>query len=161
MNVILAQNSLKSPVRAIYLFDKSENSAMLSAATGAEPGSHLLPHRLCQSESEPSWIPLAKLARGEVCDIGLRPASSRRRSACKAKATAKERVGNHWDAGAQFSWLERLHVTQGARWISMHSRWPLEPVASGAASTRTNSCTSHLPRRWMRRIARRVLRLIY
>jgi len=68
---ILAQNSQDLPFAAIYLFDKSEGSATLVASTGAALGTRLLPHRLWQSESDPSWIPLANLARGETCEIGL------------------------------------------------------------------------------------------
>jgi len=68
---ILAQNSQDFPFAAIYLFDKSEDSATLVASTGAQPGGTLLPHRLSQSKSDASWIPLASLARGETCDIGL------------------------------------------------------------------------------------------
>jgi hypothetical protein len=70
---ILAQNSQDFPFAAIYLFDTSETSATLVASVGVEPGATLLPHRLSQSESEPSWIPLANLARGETCDIDLYP----------------------------------------------------------------------------------------
>ena len=68
---ILAQNSQDLSFAAIYLFDNSENLATLVASTGAEPGVTLFPHRLSQSESGPSWIPLASIARGETCEIDL------------------------------------------------------------------------------------------
>ena len=68
---ILSQNSQDLPFAAIYLFDKSEASAILISSTGAESGTTLLPYRLSQSESDPSWIPLASIARGETCDIDL------------------------------------------------------------------------------------------
>ncbi|MGD0938931.1 MAG: ATP-binding protein [Terracidiphilus sp.] len=76
---VLAQNSQDLPFAAIYLFDKSETSATLVASTGeeprasrgAEPGATLLPNRLSQTRTDSSWIPLARLARGESCDIDL------------------------------------------------------------------------------------------
>ena len=68
---ILSQNSQDLPFAAIYLFDKSEDSAILVSSTGAESGTTLLPCRLSQSESDSSWIPLASIARGDTCDIDL------------------------------------------------------------------------------------------
>jgi len=68
---ILAQNNQDFPFAAIYLFDKSENSATLVASTDIQPGSALLPERLSRSEVDLCWIPLASLASGEACEIDL------------------------------------------------------------------------------------------